>query len=57
MADGNNEVYVGASVITSVPEHALKAAEVLARAAAGLLLDGISISVNMHVVEPDGDDG
>lgn len=51
------EVYVGASVITSVPEHALKAAEVLARAAAGLLLDGISIAVNMHVVEPEAEDG
>lgn len=57
--DDSDEVYVCASVITRVPEHALKASEVLARAAAGLLLDGISVSVSMHTVDhdPEGDDG
>ena len=50
---GEHEVYVGASVITKVPEHALKASEVLARAAAGQMLDGISVSVNMHTIDPD----
>lgn len=49
-----SEVYVGATVITRVPEHALKAAEVLARAAAGLLLDGISVSVSMHTIDEEG---
>lgn len=48
-----HEIYIGASVITRVPEHALKASEVLARAAAGLILDGISVSVNMHTIDPD----
>jgi hypothetical protein len=53
----SGEVFVSASVITRVPEHALKAAEVLGRAAAGLLLDGISVSVNMHTIEEeDGSD-
>lgn len=49
----SHEIYIGASVITRDPEHALKASEVLARAAAGLILDGISVSVNMHTIDPD----
>lgn len=52
----HHEIYIAASVITRVPEHALKASEVLARAAAGLILDGISVSVNMHTIDPEEDD-
>ena len=56
MSDGEHEVYIGCSVITKLPEHALKASEVLARTAAGLMLEGISVSVNMHTIDPEADD-
>lgn len=38
---------ITATVVTDDPEHAARAAEVLARAAAGLVLDGISVSVSL----------
>lgn len=41
-------IAISASVFTESPEEAAKAAEALARVAAGLVLDGIDVSVNMH---------
>jgi len=40
---------ISATVVTANSEHAAKAAEILARAAVGLVLDGIDVSVSMGV--------
>lgn len=40
-------IVISATVVTEDHAAALKAAEVLARAAAGLVLDGIDVSVSM----------
>ncbi len=42
---------VQALVITDDPGHATKAAEVMARAAAGLLLDGIDVRIDLSTAE------
>lgn len=42
-----------ASVVTDNPEHAAKAAEVLARALAGLALEGITVGLNMSQQEDE----
>ena len=47
-------VVISASVVIENPDHAAKAAEVLARAAAGLVLEGIAVSVFVGV--PDDED-
>lgn len=46
-------IVVSATVVTEDPEHAAQAAEVLARAAAGLVLAGISVNVSLGVVEDE----
>lgn len=46
-------IVVSATVVTDDPTHAARAAEVLARAAAGLVLDGISVTVSLGVPEED----
>lgn len=46
-------VVVSATVVTEDPTHATKAAEVLARAAAGLVLDGIAVSVSMGLPDDE----
>lgn len=38
---------VSATVVTDKPEAAVRAAEVFARAAAGLVLEGISVNVSL----------
>lgn len=48
-------VVISATVVTDNPEHAARAAEVLARAAAGLVLDGIDVSVAMGVPEDEAE--
>jgi hypothetical protein len=40
---------ISVGVVTDDPVHAVKAAEVFARAAAGLVLEGINVSVNMGI--------
>ena len=53
-------IVVRATVVTDVPQHIAKAAEVLARAAAGLVLEGIDASIDMGIAleQPEeGDDG
>lgn len=40
-------VVVSLTVVTDNPEHITKAAEVMGRAGAGLLLDGMSVSLTM----------
>lgn len=42
-----NVMSISATVITDNQEHAVKAAEVLARAAAGLVLEGIAVNISM----------
>lgn len=44
---------ISATVVTTSPDHAVRAAEVLARAASGLILDGIDVSVSMGIPEDD----
>jgi hypothetical protein len=48
-------VVISASVVIENPDHAAKAAEVLARAAAGLVLEGIAVSVSMGVPGDEDD--
>lgn len=51
-------IVISAAVVTENPQHAARAAEVLARAAAGLVLDGIDVSVSMGIpMEDEDDDG
>jgi hypothetical protein len=56
MATGKNVIIISASVVTDNPEHATRAAEVLARAATGLVLDGIDVSVAMGIPPEDDPD-
>lgn len=49
-----NTVVISATVVTDNPDHAARAAEVLARAAAGLVLDGVPVNVSLGV--PDDED-
>ena len=46
-------IVVSATVVTEDQTHAARAAEVLARAAAGLVLEGISINVNFGIADGD----
>ncbi len=50
-------VVVSATVVTENPEHAARAAEVLARAAAGLVLDGINVNVSLGIPDDDPEEG
>lgn len=55
MAEGKNDVVViSATVVTRNADHIAKAGEVLARAAAGLALEGIDVSLSFGI--PDDDD-
>jgi hypothetical protein len=47
---------VSATIVTKYPEHITRAAEVLARALAGLALEGISVGLNIGQTE-DEDEG
>jgi hypothetical protein len=49
-------VVISASVVTENPDHAAKAPEVFGRAAAGLVLEGIAVSVSMGVPDDEGED-
>jgi hypothetical protein len=56
--DGAGDVVViSATVVTKNPDHVAKAAEVLARAAAGLALEGIDVSLSFGIPEDDEPDG
>jgi hypothetical protein len=55
-AKTDRPVVISATVFTEDPGYAARAAEVLARAAAGLVLEGINVSVAMAVPEDDGDE-
>jgi hypothetical protein len=46
---------VSLNVVTEDPSQATRAAEVMARAAAGLALDGIGVSLNIHTVTDNED--
>jgi len=46
-------VVVSATVVTENPEHVVKAAEILGRAAAGLGLDGISVSLTIGIPDEE----
>jgi hypothetical protein len=48
-------IVVSASVVTEDQSQAARAAEVLARAAAGLVLEGISVSVSLSRVDDEED--
>jgi hypothetical protein len=47
---------ITATVITNDPNQASLAAEVFARAGAGLVLDGVSVNVAMMIPDEQGDD-
>ena len=44
------------TVVTNNPEHITRAAEVMARAAAGLVLEGMSVSVSLFRGDAEGVD-
>lgn len=46
-------IVISATVVTEDTTHATRAAEVLARAAAGLVLEGMNVSVSLGVPEDD----
>jgi hypothetical protein len=46
---------VGLTVVTEDQEEAVRAGEVFARAAVGLLLEGITVNLNLGI--PDDEDG
>lgn len=48
---------ISATVVTDNEEHAARAAEVLARAATGLVLDGMSVSVSLMRSDAEEVDG
>lgn len=48
-------IIISATVVTDDESHATRAAEVLARAAAGLVLDGVPVMVSMGQVDDDED--
>jgi hypothetical protein len=48
-------IVISATVVTDDQSQATHAAEVLARAAAGLVLDGIPVNVSMGVPDDDED--
>jgi hypothetical protein len=48
-------IVISASVVTENPDHPAKAAEVFGRAAAGLVLEGIAVSVSMGVPDDEED--
>lgn len=48
---------VSATVVTNNPEHITRAAEVLGRASAGLVLDGIDVMLTFGKPEDDPEDG
>lgn len=50
-------IVISATVVTDDQEQALKAAEVLARAAAGLVLDGVNVSVHMGIADDEDEEG
>ncbi len=50
-------VVVSATVVTSNPEHVAKAGEVLGRAASGLALEGINVSLSFGIPDDDESDG
>lgn len=47
---------VSATVVTEDPEHVVKVAEAFSRVAAGLGVQGISVTVSIGVMEDDDDD-
>jgi hypothetical protein len=49
-------IVISATVVTDDQQQASHAAEVLARAAAGLVLDGIPVNVSMGVPDADEED-
>jgi hypothetical protein len=49
-------IVVSCTVVSEKPEEIVKASEVLARAASGLALEGINVSVNIGTV-PDEEEG
>lgn len=46
-------IVISATIVTDNPSHATRAAEVLARAAAGLVLDGVPVNVHMGHADDD----
>jgi hypothetical protein len=53
--DYDKATVVSVSVVSENPEHIVKAAEVFARAAAGLVLDGIMVNLSMGQGEDEDD--
>jgi len=53
MTDSRRTTVVSLTVVTEVEEHVTKAAEAFARIAAGLVLDGITVNLNLGQVDDD----
>lgn len=47
-------IVIMATVVTNDPEKAARAGEVLSRAAIGLVLDGITVNVNLSRADDEG---
>ena len=48
---------VSLTVVTDRPDHVVRASEVFARAAAGLTLEGVNVSLHFSVEDDDEDSG
>lgn len=53
---GHVSLVVSLSVVTDDPEAAARSAEVMARAAAGLALEGLSVSLSLGTVIDEDED-
>jgi len=51
-----NTTVVSLTVVSEEPEHITRAAEVMARAAAGLALDGVMVSLTIGAPEDEDED-
>ena len=47
-------VVVSLTIVTDQPDHVVRASEVFARAAAGLILEGVNVNLSFGI--PDDDD-
>lgn len=52
----SRSIVVSATVVTDDQEHAARTAEVLARAVTGLVLEGVSGSLSLQVLEEDDEE-
>lgn len=56
MTDAPKTVVVSVSIVTDNPADVVRASEVFARAASGLVLEGINVSLTLGIPSDDNED-